>query len=332
MRFVFKLFIIFLSLALTVLLLVLVFSRFYTPHTDQKFGVSFSAPLSRYLGIDPKATLEAGLKDLGFKKIRLSAYWSDVERERDKFDFSDIYWQLDLAEKYNAEVIMSVGEKLPRWPECHVPDWAKSLPYEEREQRILRLVEESVKKLKKYDSIKIWQVENEAIFGFGGECPKKTRSFLMKEIQLVKSLDDRPTMVTDSGEMGRWIPSATSGADMFGSTLYFQIYNKYLGYFNYPQLPILWHFKGGVLKVFTGVTDVYGVELQAEPWVIKGFIEVPVEQQIELMNPQILTHYIDLAKQIGFKDYYLWGLEWWYWMKEKHNYPDMWEAIKFLPK
>ena len=38
---------------------------------------------------------------------------------------------------------------------------------------------------------------------------------------------------------------------------------------------------------------------------------------------------IDYAKQAGFSDYYLWGAEWWYYLKQ-NNHPEYWDYVKGL--
>jgi len=37
---------------------------------------------------------------------------------------------------------------------------------------------------------------------------------------------------------------------------------------------------------------------------------------------------IEFAKKTGLKEFYLWGGEWWYWMKEKQGRPELWEEVK----
>ena len=39
---------------------------------------------------------------------------------------------------------------------------------------------------------------------------------------------------------------------------------------------------------------------------------------------------VDYARRVGFHDIYLWGGEWWYWMKMKKDYPAVWETGKEL--
>ena len=39
---------------------------------------------------------------------------------------------------------------------------------------------------------------------------------------------------------------------------------------------------------------------------------------------------IEFAKKTGMKEIYVWGVEWWYWMKEKQNQPEIWSEAKKL--
>jgi hypothetical protein len=110
--------------------------------------------------------------------------------------------------------------KTPRWPECHIPEWAKLQSKEEQQAAILDFLKEIVARYDSSKAIVRWQVENEPFFPFG-ECPWVDKEFLKKEVALVKSLDskNRPVVVTDSGEGSLWIQAAKIG-DIAGTTMY----------------------------------------------------------------------------------------------------------------
>src|SRR3989344_3483723 len=239
--------------------------------------------------------------------------------DRGKFDFSQMDRMLELAGDFGTEVILVVGKKQPRWPECHEPAWALALSREAEAAARLAMIEKAVTHFKAAPAVKIWQVENEALFKFGESCPKMDRSLLKKEVALVKSLDSRPVMVTDSGEMGRWIPTATGGADSFGSNLYRVVHNPVTGYFKYPMPTTIFRIKAGFLAVITGVRSVTGIELQAEPWLVNGVWGTELDTQKSLMNPKVFRENTDFAADVGFRDNYLWGVEWWYWLAQEHN-------------
>jgi len=48
------------------------------------------------------------------------------------------------------------------------------------------------------------------------------------------------------------------------------------------------------------------------------------------MNPEQFKKMVGFASGTGFDEFYLWGTEWWYWMKEKHNDPRIWDIAKIL--
>src|SRR4030042_930971 len=107
---------------------------------------------------------------------------------------------------------LGMGMKTPRWPECHLPQWAKGLPEQEQQEAILGLIKNIVLRYENSGSIWGWQVENEPFFPFG-ECPWSDSDFVKKEIELVKFLDkqQRPILISDSGENSFWLKPAQLG-------------------------------------------------------------------------------------------------------------------------
>ena len=72
------------------------------------------------------------------------------------------------------------------------------------------------------------------------------------------------------------------------------------------------------------------VELQAEPWGPKLLYDISLEEQEKTMNAEQFKKNIEYAKKTGFDYHYLWGAEWWYWMKEKQGDPSIWNEAKML--
>ena len=72
------------------------------------------------------------------------------------------------------------------------------------------------------------------------------------------------------------------------------------------------------------------VELQAEPWGPKMIYETPLEEQNKSMNLEKFKEIIDYTQRTGFDEAYLWGAEWWYWLKEKHNNETIWQEAQKL--
>lgn len=303
----------------------------YKPARTPVWGLTFSYHEAEGLGFDWKTMYLDILSDLRPKNLRLMTYWNDLEPKKGEYDFTIIDQELTEAQKQNVNVIVVLGRKQPRWPECFEPDWVKGLAPEDAQKAQLDMVKAAVEHLKGYSAITDWQVENEPQFSFGADCPKIPLDLVSKEIRLVKSLDPRPIIVTDSGEIGKWIPTANTGADIFGTTMYRVAYNsKYGGYYRYPLPAAFYRIKAGILSTFTNVHTVYDMELQMEPWFTNGAFNTPLDTQKALMNANVFNSNIYYAKQTGLAEHYLWGVEWWYWMAKKNGDWGMWNAAKQL--
>lgn len=292
-------------------------------------GVTFSARYARELGLLPDEVYSSILSNLNPKIIRLPIYWDEVEREIDVFDFSQTEEYLKQADLNNTEVILVVGMKQPRWPECFYPDWARNLSNNEFDQRVYNLVKKEVETFRKFDNIKYWQVENEPFVDFG-VCPKPNNERLAREIEIVKSLDNRPVLITDSGELSTWLPVFSIG-DTFGTTLYRAIWSPVFGSISYPFPPVFYTLKATVAKIISGQTNktVLISELQAEPWPNDqlAIIELSKEKQIKLFPPARLLQNYQYAKETNLGPVIFWGVEWWYYMK-LNNYPIYWELAR----
>ena len=312
-------------------LLILFFSLFFVgsvPQADKiAWGVNFSQKHSQSLGLDWKENYLALLDDLKVKNIKLAAHWDSIQPQENEFNFEDLDWQVEKAEGKGAKLVLAIGMKTPRWPECHIPEWAKSKSKQEQQKEILKMLENVVLRYKDSPAIKYWQVENEPFFPFG-DCPWVDKDFLKKEISLVKSLDRKDrVLISDSGEGSFWIQAAQSG-DIVGTTMYRKAWFRQLGsYIHYPFPPIFYARKAQIInKIFN--KEVICVELQAEPWGPKLLYDSPMEEQEKTMNLEQFKTNIEFAKKTGLKEFYLWGSEWWYWMKEKQNRPAIWDEAR----
>ncbi len=301
----------------------------FKPAKQVNFGLTFSDTYAASLGFDTKQVYLDMLDDLKPKKIRLMTYWDEIEPTPHNFQFSKIDSMLVEAQKRNVGVILVVGKKQPRWPECHQPEWYNSLDGEKQDQALLKMLQATINHFRSYQAITSWQVENEPYFVFGINCPKQSENLLAQEVALVKTLDSRPVILTDSGEQGNWNHTIRSGADQLGVTMYRLVYNDRIGYYRYPVGPWFYRIKAGIVEKFFH-KDIIGVELQAEPWLLAGVFNTDLDTQKSLMNPKIFESHIDYAQKVGFQDNYLWGVEWWYWMAKKNNDWGMWATAKNL--
>lgn len=314
-------------------LLILFFSLFFigsVPQADKiAWGVNFSQKHSQSLGLDWKENYLALLDDLNVKNIKLAVHWDLIEPQENQFNFQDLDWQIEKAEEKRAKLVLAIGMKTPRWPECHVPEWAKNKSKQEQQKEILKMLENIILRYKDSPAIKYWQVENEPLFPFG-DCPWIDKDFLKKEIDLVKSLDKKDrVLISDSGEGSFWIQAAILG-DIVGTTIYRKAWFHQPGFYvNYPFPPIFYARKAQIInKLFD--KEVICVELQTEPWGPKLLYDSPLEEQEKTMNLEQFKANIEFAKKTGLKEFYLWGSEWWYWMKEKQNRPAIWDEARTI--
>lgn len=298
---------------------------------DVSWGVTFSQKYARDLGLDWKEAYLAIFDDLGIEKVRIPIYWDFVEAEEGNYYFDEIDWMFEKASEREVEIIPAIGMRVPRWPECHLPDWAEELGKEEQQEKILGLIEEIVLRYREYDNMSYWQVENEPFLVTFGECPWADKGFLKKEVELVRSLDpDTPILISESGEISTWFQGAQI-ADTVGTSIYRQTWWHAVGglYIHVPVAPVHYYRKSNLVdRVFD--TDVICVELQAEPWGPAPTFIISLEEQEKSMNIDIFKDNIEYAKRTGLPEFYLWGVEWWYWMKTVHEQDEFWEEVRKL--
>lgn len=298
------------------------------------WGATFSQKFSRELGLDWKESFTVFMNELKPGAVRLVAYWDDIEREQGVFDFSETDWLVEIAAQSDVRVVFALGMKAPRWPECHIPSWAKTLDTEKREEALRAYMEQVVARYSAKSVIAMWQVENEPYLAFG-DCPERGVRFLEQEVALVKSLDPaRSILTTDGGEFGLWYKAAENG-DAFGTTMYRKVYPKVIGprfgVVEYPLAPSFFRFKEKVVRRILSDWEkpFMVIELQAEPWGPKHISQFTDAETDEIFSPEYLTETIEYAKETGFDEYYLWGAEWWYW-KKKQGDERYWEIAKDL--
>lgn len=313
---------------------VLKFPSYYvTPpdHSHTEWGVTFSKKYAEELELDWKEAYEALFADLGVTRVRIPVYWDDIETTRSSIDLTDYKYMLDFAQKRDAKVILAIGERLPRWPECHAPAWTHSISPEEKEAALFNMLEVVVKSFVEYDAISAWQIENEPLVSWFGNCDTSQPSLVDKEIAFVRTFDDRPVISTDSGEWGTWKKTYELGADNLGITTYRVVWNKWLGFLRLPFSPGYYRWKAE--KAGIPWNKIISIEVQAEPWVpnTKGLIATPLEDQYASLSPEQFQANIDFVVSTEVAEAYLWGYEWWYWLRSNGN-DDIWNIAHSLWK
>lgn len=306
----------------------------FAQNRNLKLGVSYSPSYAAQLGLNPKTTFIQILDNLKVKTVRIPVYWDEVEQFPMQFNFSNVDYYLYQAQSRDVKVILVLGIKTPHWPECFAPKWVADSTIEQRQAKILDLVQREVSHFKNFSNIYAWQVENEPFLSYG-VCDKvtaKTDQLLKKEVEIVKEADSRPVLITDSGELSDWVKALNRG-DILGHTLYREVWNKYAGFIDYPLPPVFYQLKGKFVKFITGNLNkkIIISELQAEPWIpnYKNFSDFSPKVQTEFMPVSKLARNIEFARQTGEEEAILWGVEWWYYMA-KEGHPEYLEYAKTL--
>jgi hypothetical protein len=317
-------------LALVVVFLVVWFWPASHPSEKIEYGYTFSAKYVRELGLDPKDVYEATLSELNFKKVRLVAYWDEIQAENSaEMDFSDLDWQIEMSKQYGVEeLVVALGQRVPRWPECHVPDWAAGLSKRDRQQSLKEYMTEIVNRYKDEKIITHWQVENEAFFTVYAThiCGLEVdEDFIDEEIALVEDLDPtRPIIMTDSGNVGLWGRAYKRG-DIFGSTFYVYLLND--GKTRTPLTHNFYKIKDLFWSLVFGEKPVWLIEISVEPWLTTSAVEVPISELRQRLPLDRVKHILEFAEDTGFADQYLWGIEWHYYMKQ-YGHDEYWNFMK----
>ncbi len=296
---------------------------------ETKFGVTFSARQARGLGLDERETYLAILDELNVRRLRLVVYWDQVEPAEGKFSWDDLDWQMNEAAKRGAQVILTIGRKVPHWPECFVPGWAKPLPEPQQQAKVLRLLSAIVNRYKNNSALQRWQLENEPFLNYG-ECPPTDTAFLRQEEELLQSLDGtHPILVTDSGELNWWL-SASRYGDILGTTMYRTVYSqKTGGLFKYDYIFPAWLYrvKARLVKLISN-KDVIVSELQGEPWTKIPFVEASASDRQKSFSPARFKQIAGFARRTQLPEAYWWGAEYWCWEKQVNNNPDYWQTAQ----
>ncbi len=313
------------------LLLSIDFSGGKKPFT---YGVSFSKFHSDELGLNWKEVYLAVLNDLGVKNLRLSAHWPLIEPKAGIYNFEELDFQVMEAKKHGASVILAVGRRLPGWPECHEPEWAKDLSKENKQADILNYIRAVVERYKNFDNIKYWQVENEPYLSFFSHsaCGEFNEDFLQKEIGLVKQIDPiRPVVITDSGEFGTWYRAYQKG-DVFGTSMYLYVWwRNSIGPLRYPIGPAFFRIKNNLVRLIYGKKPAIVIELSGEPWLLQPIKDTSMEILLQRMGIDKFNEVLDFSGKTGFDTFYIWGAEWWYWMRLR-GHPEFWDRASQLFK
>jgi hypothetical protein len=293
-------------------------------------GVSFIPDYAQSLGLDPRQTMDA-LTGIGVKNFRLVSYWSDMEQSPGEYDFSQLDWQFKKAEAAHAKVILTVGLRQPRWPECHIPDWAAKEPMSQWQPQLETFMKKVVDRYKNSPSLQQYQLENEYFLKGFGTCTDFSRARLISEYDLVKRTDPSHPIIVGRSNNALGFPVGQPQPDEFSISVYKRVWDGNFShrYLEYPQPAWFYGYIAGVQKIFNHKDMMIG-ELQAEAWPPNGqtIQNTSLAEQNKSLDAARLKDRFQYGRATGMRQIYLWGGEYWYYRLVKLHDPSLWNVAR----
>ncbi|MGE0542082.1 MAG: hypothetical protein AB7R89_18065 [Dehalococcoidia bacterium] len=317
------------------------------------YGVNFSCKRAEFFNQSCAELFRSILADLGVKHVRLSVYWSDVEQQPGVYDFSAVDQLLDIASTHDARVTVSIGMKAQRYPEFWFPTWlrlAAALPvdgYPEEsplvQDALFPYLEAATRHVGAHPAVEAIQVENEPFVHTEGRWRyasgwRISREFLAREIEAVRAADDgrHPIVVSHASwqrkdNTWRWI---VDHADVVAQSVYTKRQRgpwPWLYIFPYRIGPFVPNLPNQARAAAREGKEIWIGELQAEPFEMPS---VDIRQistaEARSFSPRWLRANVELAARSRATRAYLWGVEWWAYLKDVRGEPELWEEARRL--
>lgn len=328
------------------------------PLGDPEFGINYSCNHAEYLLLeDPGGEpLDDGRSDraawctgtfarlhdeLGFRFVRLSVEWSEVEPSEGQFDFTVIDALLAEAEDRDVGVLLTVGMKAQRHPEYYLPGWIADrvdLPPHEvvsQEPQVrdaaLRMARAVVEHTAASSAIDAWGAENEPyVPSSRAQGWELDRDYVQALIAVIREADPlgRPVVINhgqrsafDGFESER--RAAIEDADVLAVSLYPFRNFSVLWFDTVVSIvelgPLSPNFAAQAREAQAAGDEYWITELQAEPWVIGDPRLLSPERPSANLDLGKLRRNIEYGRRTGAERVYLWGAEWWLMQAERHG-------------
>lgn len=295
-----------------------------------QLGVSFIPDYAQGLGLNPEATMDA-LIGIGVKQFRLVSYWSDGEPTQGHYNFTQLDWEFQKAEAAHAKIILTLGLRQPRWPECHMPSWADNETESQWEPQLENYMQAVIERYKNSPSLESYQLENEYFLKGFGTCTNFDRNRLISEDNLVKRLDPKHPIIIGRSNNALGFPVGQPQPSEFSISVYKRVWdgNVTHRYLEYPFPAWYYAFLAGTQKIFLHKDMVIG-ELQAEAWPPDGktITQISLAEQNKSLNAKRLKDRFQYGEATGMRQIDLWGAEYWYYRLVKLHDPSLWNVAK----
>lgn len=317
---------------------------------EPEYGLNFSCKRAAIFDQDCSRLFAEVLDGLGARYVRISAYWSDIEDQPGVYDFSAVDSLLAIAESRGARVTVTIGMKAQRYPEFWFPTWLRlsaNIPEQTYPEdsplvaaAIFPYLEAAARHIGAHPAVEAIQVENEPFVSYYGHASGWSirKEFLAREIETVRAADPvaHPIVVSHASwlrtdDTWKWI---LDHADVVAQSVYTKRQRgpwPWLYIFPYRLGPLTPDLPDQARYAAARGKQLWIGELQAEPYEqpTVDVRRIPTHEAPSF-SPRWLRENLALARRSGATRVYLWGVEWWAYLRETRGEPELWDAVREL--
>jgi hypothetical protein len=272
-----------------------------------------------------------------------------VEREPGRYDWSSIDRQLDALHARGARAVVTIGMKAQRYPEYWLPTWlrmAANIPPDAFpedhpliEQHLFPYLEAAARHLVAHPAVEGLQVENEPFVHFEGHANgwHIRKSFLEREIATVRAtVGDVPLSVSHASWLrtdGTW-HWILDHVDVLSQSVYTKRQRgpwTWLYIFPYRIGPLTPDLPAQSRAAARHGKELWITELQGEPFESPHVdVRAVPTHQAASFSPRWLRANLKLARRSGATRAYLWGVEWWLYLRDQRDDGRLWQMGRGL--